>query len=203
VLDDLALDFGVVPEDAVRFSGAFSVVVDESTKRIRRLPSLYFRYAQLFASRDIAEVLRRLEATVNRFLVADERPLYLLNACELDGQPGLYGRDLFNRAPFRRKLLANGLRMAEDPFVQLNGKGFCCADWGTFSARFIVHDVLASDDPSLFRLRGASLLYWLNGLRLGTLTVAHLGALGQMLTGITAVNARDPDNLVAELRRIM
>jgi hypothetical protein len=202
-LDGVNLNFGDGPGDAPRFSEAFSLVIDPPRKRgVRRLPSLYFRYAQLYAARNVEEVLERLEETSSRFLVAEERPLYLLNACELDGRPGLYGRDFFNRSMFRRELSAAGMRFAEDPFVRLNPDGtFSCADWGSLKADFVIQDATAVGGPPIVRMSGATLLYWINGRRLGKLTRGDLRSLAKAFSGLTAVNALEPTDLMIELRR--
>jgi hypothetical protein len=179
------------------------VVIDPPVERgIRRLPSFYFRYAQLYAARTVEEVIRRLKEMTPSFVTAEERPLYLVTACELDGCRGLYGRDFFNRSLFRRKLAAAGMTFAEDPIVYLGPDGtFYCRDRRSFRPEFVIQDATAVGGPPILQMRGALLLYWMSGRRLGKLTRDDLRNLAGAFSGITALNAPKVEDLVDELRR--
>lgn len=186
------------PAGAPREEGILSLVVQEPGDRVRRLPSLYFGRAQVFAHRAVDEVLRHLARLASAITQISERPTYLVQACELDGIRGLYLRDLFNRSAFRRKLMRLGLAFVDDPVVTRAGPGFACTRWGPFQPSFAV--VYTGDEaidlsPSTARLTAMMATFHLGGL--GT---AEFRALLRACRGIRAIGGEDASAVVERVR---
>ena len=197
MLDGIESEGVATPGDAPRFPGVFTVVGDDGSARVRRLPGFYFGRAQLFAHRDRDAVVTALRRTVAGAVASRRTPTYLLHACEIDGRAGLYGRDPFNRAPFRASLQRLGMRFAPDNFVTFDESGvFNAADWGPFTPDFVIMGGWGADEAEVVVSEGALLLFTLTTFRLGPPTPAELHALAGLVGSIRAVASQRSEALV-------
>jgi hypothetical protein len=203
VLDRLEIDWGDPDDDEVRHPGIFSLVVDDPAKRLRQLPSLYHGNAQIFASRDVAEVARRLSSTIRIVLESSTRPSYLVTACRVEERPGLYARDVFNRDPFRLRAARAGLVLSDEPHVHMTEDGtFECAGWPPFRPEFIVVNPVPGRTPEHDIHRGAFLAFTFGILRVGAMGPAELRHLMETIRTATVVAADDPGALTGRLRAV-
>ena len=202
MLDSYSFLAGKAPEDAETIEASFSIVVEEPGKKKRRLPSLYVGTYQVFAHRDVVEVLKRFLRTVDAVTAAVSEPIYAAHPCEIAGVWGLYGRDFFSRDPFRRKLVRRGASFAADPYVRLLADGgFESSDWGRFDPRFIVMPNRDHENESaVVRVGGALLLFNALVLRLGRAQPDELYLLRRVLDGMSGLGSVDPDALIEEIR---
>lgn len=188
------------PADAPTFPGVFTVVGDDGSARVRRLPGFYFGRAQLFAHRDRDVVVDALRRMVAGAVASRTRPTYLLHACEIDGRVGLYGRDPFNRAPFRAGLQRAGMNFAPDSFVTFSDTGgFHSSDWGHFTPDFVILGGWGADESEVVVSEGAMLLFTLTTFRLGPPTPSELHALAGLIGSIRAVASQRADVLVHDI----
>jgi hypothetical protein len=186
--------------DATHNEGVLSVVLRAGT-RTRRLPALYFGQRLIFADRDVAAVIRRLQKTVTVLLDSRDRPAFSLHACEIDGRRGLYARDVFNRSPYRRRLMRLGMKFAADPYTTLTERAtFACDDWGEFSPDFMIFGYEDKDPKKVVTTRGAMLPITAIDLRVGDVTQSDLHLLIESFRSIEALSAKDSEALVAALR---
>lgn len=186
-----------------RREGVLSLVVDRNRGKVRRLPSLYLGTSQIFADRDVDRVIDRLVATAAAVVRGKEEPTFMLHACKFAGMLGLYGRDFFNRAVYRRKLQRLGMRFATDSLVRMTAQGsFECADWGEFTPRFVVLGMDAEDPTVVVRTRGAELLFRLASTSLGDVSPADLKRLLPVALSLPALSAARPEALVGALERL-
>jgi hypothetical protein len=203
ILDDAVLPVGRASPASPRREGTFSLVVDTSGARVRRLPSLYFERVQVFAARDAGRVLRRLALLARRVLEADRVPTYAMQSCRLDGQVGLYGRDLFNRSAYRRALARLGMEFSDDAYVQfMPDATFRAGDWGDVSPSFVILLVARHEPPAVRRLSGGLLTYLAAARRLGPAGPEELRRLRWALSGSRGLASSDPAEMVAALRRV-
>lgn len=200
LLDGLPIEWGDPADDATRFDGIFSLVVDGSGGRTRRLPSLYHANAQLFAHRDVDAVRARLVRTVDTVLAAGEQPSYLVTACRVGERHGLYARDIFNRDPFRLRAARAGLVLADDSYVHLKPDGrFETIGWAPFHPEFVVVNEVRAPDGVTNRNRGAFLAFLFGILRVGDMGVVELHHLVRTIKTAEVVTTDDPEELVATL----
>lgn len=189
-----------IPEVDLQHGGAFSVVLDTSNDKRRRLPALYVGTVQVFADREIGRVAERLLEAVAALLTSSSRPLYALQGVEIAGRKGLYGRDFFNRAPFRRKLARQGATFSSSGHIELLPSGEVeVPDWGLIDPTFVILDNPADDPEEVTEIRGAFLRFILGSFRIGKLDPRELTALAAMSEGVQAVGAGDAAALVSYL----
>ncbi len=167
----------------------------------RRLPTFYFGNSPIFASRDADVVASHLVAGVRAVAAAPHEPIYALTACTIDGRTGLYGREIFNRAPYRRRLERLGMRFADDSYVRFRRDGrFASGSSGSFSPDFIVLHSANENPGGVVEARGASLAFSVATARLGRPDARELGHLSTVLEGVTALGAPSPAVLIDALR---
>ena len=204
ILDGIGSASAERDPDARTREGVFSVVVDPGTQRRRRLPSLYLGPSQVFAHRDIEQVKRRLEITIAAAVKSYEIPTYALTACRVGDSIGLYARDTFNRASYRRWLTSAGAELAQDPYVRFGDDGrFTCADWGAFEPRFVVMDYNEEDAEGVERVSAGLLAFAIASQRLGPISGPELALLTRSLRSAMGVSSDDAATLVAFLRSEM
>jgi len=199
VLTGLPLPWGSPGDDDVRHSGIFSVVVDDPTKRVRQLPSLYHGNAQIYATRDISEIRPRLVATVTAVLESSKRARYLASACRVGDRYGIYARDVCNRDPFRLHVSRAGLVLSDEPHVRMTDDGrFTSEGWPAFHPDFIVVNPRRAPDARNLN-DGASLTFLFGILRVGALVPSELRHLARTIRTAEVVAADDPVELVKRL----
>ena len=188
------------PEDAPRHSAIFTVASFDQEGPVRRFPGLFFGKAQMYADRDAAKLQPRLARLVEASFEAVRGMLFLLQACEIDGRRGLYGRDMMNRSAYRQKLTRAGVRFADDPFVQLtDDRLFSCRDWGAFEADFAILRGWGDTTEDIARPVGAELLFDLTTFRLGKFAPQELAQLKEAANKIEAVAGLDANAVLKEL----
>ncbi|HVM35199.1 MAG TPA: hypothetical protein VM784_07645 [Actinomycetota bacterium] len=192
------LEPGLPPAGASRFEGVFSVVVNDRSKKLRRLPTLYFKKAPVFTGRDDIEVVRMTTSVAQTVMRSVTSPTYLVTACEIHRRLGLYARDVHNRSSYRLKLARVGGRFSENPFVTFAGKGtFECHEWGAFSPEFVVLGLPAPDD--VVRTTGALLVFLIATRRIRKLSSSELHELVGALGTLEALSADDPELLATTI----
>lgn len=203
LLAGLPVPWDTPPDDAPRYDGIFSLLVDDPGKRTRSLPSVYHANAQLFADRDVHKARARLVQTVEAVLHSRERPAYLVAACRVDGRRGLYARDVFNREPFRLKAIRAGLEIADDPYVRMTPSGeFECEGWEPFRPEFVVAKSLRGPRGREAENvnKGAFLTFLFGILRVGDMGMVELHHLVSTIKNADVVVEDGPEELVEALR---
>jgi hypothetical protein len=182
------------PDSAEKGEAVFSIVIDDTKRRLRQLPTLFFGKARLFAHRDVAVVRDRLSRTVRMVFEAVERPVYLLHPCDWNGRKGLYGRDFYNRSSYRKVLVRHGMTFAEDSYVRLSRKSlFECPQWGEIRPSFTVLGEGVTEGPSL---TAAFALYMISLFQIGTIKPADLRGLARTVQGMKFLHAEQPEALI-------
>ena len=197
----MSLPFHSTPSGAPASEALFSVVIDgDQGGRSRRLPALYFGPSQVFADRSEDKLASRLVAMVNAVAAAPGQPTYLVNACRFGQRDGLYIRDLFNRAAYRRKLSRQGMLFADDPFVRLEANGtFRNLDWGSITPSFVVIGPPDEEQEGAVRTSGAMLTFLLAEHRLGPLSAPELTVLTRVLEDAVGLAADNPGAITTAL----
>ena len=203
LLADLPVPWGVPPDDAPRYDGIFSLVVDDPGKKTRSLPTMYHGNAQLYADRDVDKVRGRLVRTIEAVLHAGERPAYLSAACRIDGRSGLYVHGVYNREPYRLRAIRAGLEIADDPYVRLTPDGaFECEGWEPFRPDFIV--VARVPGPRGRENenvnKGGLLAFNFGVLRVGDMGMMELHHVISAIRNAHVVAEEDPERAVEVLR---
>lgn len=187
------------PEGAHNHESVLSLIVDESSKKVRKLPSLYFWNTLVHADRDVSNVRYVLERTVDGIARAKEVPTYRFAACRLEGKFGLWGKDFYNRSGFRLKIARRGLEIADDPFVTFHpGTGFQSDDYGQFEPEFAV--LANHSEPDLLKTSGAKLAIILGSYRFGLSAPTELAALIDTFKGKFGYASSDPGALSQALK---
>lgn len=176
---------------------------DESNRQriSRRLPTLFFGRAPVFADRSIDKVAARLTRVAEIALEAWDRPTYLLQPCALGDRVGLYSRDLMNRSAFRARLRRLGVEFTEDPFVTFTESSrFSCRDWGEFDPSFVITAGYDNDDPDkIMESTHALLAFQLTTFRMGGIGSEELRRLVAACHGVQSAAARNPEAVVSRL----
>ncbi len=188
------------PGDDERQEGLLTVLVREDEGPVRRLPSLYFGRAQVFAHRDVSGVMERLSGFASAIEELPAKETYLVQACEIHGRRGIYARDLFNRTPFRRKLARHGLRFAEAPVVTTGPSGFECDDWGPFDPAFAL--VYTPDEGAVVPVSAARLAATLATFHLGGLEASEFSRLVSACRKLDAFGGDDPAAVAHKARSV-
>lgn len=178
------------PTEENRHEALLTVLVKEPDGRLRRLPSLYFGRAQVFAHREVTEVMKRLARLASAIERIPSQQTYLVQACEIDGRRGIYARDLFNRKPFRRKLSRQGLRFAAAPVVTTDGSRFHCEDWGAFDPSFAL--LYTPGEGAVVPVTPTRLAATLATFHLGTLGPSEFARLVSACRNVSAFGGDDP-----------
>lgn len=201
LLDSLGKLASAPPSGAERSEGVLSIVVQESRKP-RRLPALYFGTLLLFADREVEAVVKRAQRTISALLGSQNEATFSLHAFEIDGRRGLYARDVFNRSPYRRRLMRLGVVFADDPYTRLTPRGtFKCDDWGEFTPDFMVFGYEDEDPAQVLVTKGAMVPMTAIDLRIGRVTPEQLHLLIDALHSTEALSAGDSKALVTALRK--
>ncbi|MDQ3952292.1 MAG: hypothetical protein M3279_04915 [Actinomycetota bacterium] len=203
LLAGLPVPWGVPPDDAPRYEGIFSLVVDDPDKKTRALPTMYHGNAQLYADRDVENVQGRLVRTIDAVLHAQERPAYLASACRIDGRPGLYVHGVYNREPYRLRAIRAGLEVADDPYVRLTPAGELeCEGWEPFRPEFIVVSRVRGPRGREHENvnRGGLLAFNFGILRVGDMGMMELHHLISIIKDARVVAEEDPERMVETLR---
>jgi hypothetical protein len=167
--------------------------VDDPGKKRRRLPSLYVGTSQIHAHRELESVVQRLRDALAVTLSSSDRSIFALHACRIGGQTGLYGRDFFNRDPFRRKLIRMGAIFAPTSYVEISPAGYLRTEgWGSFVPEFIIIGGNANEPEEVDILKGGYLRFLLGTYRVGILRPQDLVMLGSILSDTVAMGAEDP-----------
>ena len=201
VLDDLP---GRVadPAGGRRFEGVLTVVGDEPGARgKRRLPSLFYGKAAMYAGRDLGKVRERLHRMASVAAGSPVKPHFLLTPCRLGGTFGLYGRHVFNRAPYRLQLQRHGFEFADDPVVTLGADGGWTTEaWGPIPPSFVVLSINEPGSNAVRAMTGARMLFHLGSYHLGPLTPERLALLARASSSLVGIGAAEPGALAEHLR---
>lgn len=201
-LEVLAPYSGVPATGAHQLNGVFSVVVDDAAKRHRKLPSLYVTNYQVFAHTDMVRLYSRLTRAVRARLMAPTVSTYVVHACRYGDVTGLYIRDFFNRAPFRRKLIRQGLEFSSDPYVTLQGWSLRCEDWGHLEPRFVLLGNDESDPENPIANSPAMVAFHIAGVRLGQISQSEFVTLRGALKGAVAIGDNDAAMAIDRIRAL-
>lgn len=166
---------------------------------------MYHGNAQLYADRDLEKVRSRLVRTIDAVLHAEETPAYLMTACRIDGRPGLFARDVYNRAPFRIQVTRAGLELSDDTYVRMTPDGaFECEGWAPFHPEYIaVKNLPGPRGRESENVNKGALLAFLFGiLRVGDVGMVELHRLTSTIRTAHVVAEDDPEQLVATLRSL-
>jgi hypothetical protein len=211
-LEDLDVPMGEPPDGAPRHYGTFSLVIDDSSSRIRALPSAYLGPAQIFADREVRKTKKMLTRSIGAVLTAQKTPVYLITACRIGDKIGLYTKDIFNRSVFRRRATRLGLEFAPDPFVQMTEGGhFRAEGLNEFRPDFILVNRLATVGASPSGVvalsddnvnRGGFLTFLFGILRIGTVGVRELGTLARTIQQVPIVSEATPEAALESIHRL-
>ena len=178
----------------------FSLVVDDSRNRRRRLPSLYIGSIQVFASRELATLLERLQHVLDSTIAAQDETILVLEACRLGDRIGLYARDFCNREHFRRKLVRAGIEFSGDPYLRLLPTGqFWFPGWGEFRPSFVILN-RELEEPTEVSIEDGAYVWWtLAAHRVGRNTPQDLTSLRAALSDAVAIGSGNAQSLVNHL----
>ena len=174
--------------------------VSQPKRGHRKLPTFYFANSPLFAARDADLVASHLIAGVRAVAAAPHEPTYALTACSIDGRAGLYGREMFNRAPYRRRLERLGMHFASDTYVRFREDGRFESESTKFSPHFIVLPHSGEDQAHVAEATGAPLVFSVAAARLGRPGASELQRLSAVLKRVVALGAPSPAVLLDALR---
>ena len=190
-LDSLDLPFRAPPADGIR-QDIFSVVVDKGDEGFARpLPVLYFGTQVVHADRRLSDVLAALGDYCEAALQSDQRSVYTVHACRIDGVPGLYARDLFNRSVDRRNFERLGVEFAQKPLVTFDGDRFSTTGWKSFDPQFSLM-VGSSDEGGAWQLSGGLVPFTLASFRFGPIGPLELARLVRVCDAMKVVAAEEP-----------
>lgn len=202
LLGSLDLPYGKPNDDGSTIEGGLSLVIrDPSESRgVRRLPMVWLEAYPLFADRSLDVVKARMTLAGQTVVDAASVPTYMLYAAQLDGAWGLYGRDLFERSTYRRKLMRLGLDMSPLPFVILDENGFQSPDGDPFTPRFALLGG-GDDDPDRAEWFGGALVpFTISSYRFGPAGPDEIRRIVRYSSDITALGANRPEVAIAALR---
>lgn len=186
-------------EDA--FEGAFSFVLpDDAARGPRPLPSVYMGKTLFFADRRpeaVAEMFAWIANALQRSLAEST---YTLHAVRLGPVYGLYGRDFFNRAAFRRSLSKAGAEFAPVPFTTLSGTSFRCESWGRFDPRFVIMPNPDASEPGPIATTRAELAFALATFRIGGPDLQELQTLIDISKEMQGLSGEDPAALMGAVQ---
>ena len=191
-----------------RHPGMFSLVIDtldlrsEAPTKARKLPALYMGSSPVFADRSIEAVRERLNRLIESVVRSHSRPTYCFHPMRFDNRFGLYGRDLYNRSVYRKRLERLGVTFSSDPYPRLTGDGtFECDDWGEIKPDAVV---LAADDLDnprrVVRTEGALLAFSFLTMRFGPVDPSEVRLITSLSKKVSAVSAPDPAAVMSHLR---
>lgn len=188
-------NLGEPPDDAPRQWSVFSVVVDDPAKKTRRLPAFFHGGAEIFRSRDVDEVGRRLAATARRVLDRHERGSYLANPVRYGDKNGLWVRDICNRSAVRTRFERAGFEFADEQYVTLKEEGRVeTTGWGEFAPDFLVVSRIAPTTPrDTPTSGGGNAAFLLAMLRVGPVPAHEFGSLVGMVRRAAVIGSGDPD----------
>ena len=183
--------------------GMLSIVTDQAGGRTRRLPTLYVDTVSVFSHRELDVINEATKHFIHVLSGTSAAATYRLNAIRVEGRWGLYGRDFFNRSPFRLRLQRLGYEFALDPYVKLRGDGlFECADWDPFPATFVVLSGEPEEADSSVVSPGALAFTLSSEYRVGDLLSKNeLSTLARAISGTLGLRAADPQALTRALDR--
>ena len=201
-LASLDLPFKVPPADGIR-QDIFSVVVDKADEGLARpLPVLYFGTQVVHADRRLSDVLAALTDYCEAALESERRPVYTVHACRIDGVPGLYARDLFNRSIDRRRFQRLGVEFAQKPLVTFDGDRFSTDGWESFEPKFSLL-VGSSDEGGATELSGGLVPFTLASYRFGPIGPRELSRLVRVCDAMKVVAAEDSADAYRLVRRLV
>lgn len=177
--------------------GVVSLVTAQSEGRVRRLPTLYVSTISVFSHRDLA-VMRQAAQHFLRVLAGEGTDAtYRLSALRYRDATVLYGRDFFNRSPFRLRLERLGFEFAFDPYVSLRSDGlFECEGWEPFAASYVVLEGEPEADEVAFTSPGELAFVLGTYYRVGELlSKDDLSALARATSGAKGVTVAEPEAL--------
>lgn len=181
-----------------RYEGVFSLVIDTSGQRHRRLPSLYLGTALLVAHRNVELVVGKLPYWVDIVRRAANEAVYLLHPIQIRDHRGLYARDFFIRSVYRRILVRSGAVFADSPFVTFAGDSrFVSEDWGSFEPEFVLLGDYDEDDPERIVLTsGGRVPFNVVHFRMGPVQPDEFSRFVNVLSGVPGIACANAPNLV-------
>ena len=165
---------------------------------MRKLPSFYFGRALMTASRRPQDLLDSLHASIQAALEAPRKSMFVLYGCRRGNHYGLYARNLFNRDPFRRRLIELGLDFTEHPYLELTADGgFRDPGWGDFRPEFIILGGRPKENETIASFSDALSAFTVATYRLGKVTPSELSTLTKLAEDVLTIAAdHDPELLV-------
>lgn len=178
------------------------MVAEEPRPGRRRLATLYWNAAPLFASRETRAVVTMLNDVLALSSRARYARIYWLNPCEIDGRKGIYVRDLFNRSPYRMRLQRHGVRFSATPWVEFEDSDvFRSREWDVFRPEFAIVNAYSDDDPSLVVAPpDAMTVFQLLSRRVGDISLGELKEMPKIVSNLSVVGSGDPGAVVGDLR---
>lgn len=129
--------------------------------------------------------------------------MYTLRACRVGDTYGVYGRDMFNRSAYRRRLERQGVRFSAEPVTgfRLDGN-FEDKRWGPFRADFSLLEG-GDEDGEPIRIPGGLVSFTLASFRLGPIGSQELSALVRVTHSMISVGAAQPDAALEYVRNAL
>lgn len=178
-----------------------SVVIEDPSKRVRRLPSIYLGPSPVFVTRKPEQLKALLHRTLGLLRTASERSTFALTPIRLDEHLGLYARDMAVRETFRNYLKRLGATFADEPFVELLDDERLQGSWGEFSPEFMILGHYDEEEPErVLETSGAFVPFALAQFRLGHVSVLELKRLVGLCDGPLVMSSANPIELVGALR---
>lgn len=186
------------PPDQPSEEGVLSHVVDKGAQKVRALPRLYLGPQLVFAHREASRVIAVMAEWVDAIKRSSIESVYTLRACRIGDATGLYGRDMFARSLYKRKLQRLGVEFDDKPFVTFRDDHFESDAFGLVRPDFVILDG-ESDEGTVMRVGGAMLPFVVVTFRLGAVPAVELSNLVRCLDGVPAMSADEPAVLLREI----
>ena len=176
------------------------MIIPESKEKVRNLPSLYLGPEIAYTHRDVEHISERVRLWADAIEQSPARPTYTFRACSYRGMKGLYGRELFERSIFRRRLARRGIEFDTRPYVYFDIGIFESEALGSFAPEFIILGGGHEDPAQTLTTEGAMLPFVLATYRLGPIRRSELSALIEATRGLRAISAAEPQTLLHALQ---
>lgn len=163
---------------------------------------MYLGPSPLFADRDIATVLERLDDTISFLQRSYAEPLFLATAVRVGQRMGIYARDYNARSGYRRRLERLGMEFARSPFTRLTPEAYLEAEgFDIFRPSFAVSEAIDEPDAGVHAVSRGLLLTQVAMLRMGRMGGRDLGGLAAALSEAAGVGSAQPAELFDHLTR--
>lgn len=173
------------------------VGASDRDSRVRNLPTFYLGGSPVFADRDSEVVMDRAHAFVHEVARFDEVATYTASACWLEGVPGIYLGDMFERAKTRRDFQRAGIVISTFQTVSFDGSKFASIEGSPFVPQFVI---FAGPDDRVDEVTPALTAWSLASFRLGKVGSQEMSCLIRLSQSLVSISSHFSEGASDELR---